>query len=730
MSKVGSAISALRERNSEIRYVGYEERFEKKTAVSILRGKGGFGTALNQNGSVAKRDGFRDDHRSTDTELVTGGYDIIVDCTDNPATRYLISDVCVALGKILVSGAAQRAEGQLMRLCYPPPYVPPHHAAVPPQAQHLPSPTSLEETSKRESSLPSSLAAEEDADRFKNMGTRGSISTPRGPCYRCIFPVPPSAETVQPCSEIGILGPVVGLIGTLMAMDVIKIITSQSFGTARPLTSSKDEATELGLRSEDKELDSDQKQEDEKWKPSMLLYNALAPDPRHMFRTIDLRKSPRKDCVACGDEVVLSGLGKRKVTVDEFELGAGIDYMQFCGIAVNLGISRQANVSDRPDLGREGEFFDRSEGRLPEQTKSDNGGFRVTAGNFRRVIEAAAKERRGKRTSEVPKRGLQSISPGIKSSGPSTAATGRPNACSSPPSSITPPLVLDVREEVEYDLGAKVAGSINVPISVLVRYCQDQKQRHRRERHASRDMRGNLENVDLGMNGLIKGLLEASGCKGGLQVEHHVGDGGHLDNFKPRTNDEGQDHPRSNKHSNNCDGDDDDHYDDDVSIKPRYHLPNDYIQQNHHESLDNHSNDSIISASSFSTSVANQSITNEKVSKTNAGRETWHQQYPHHITRPLKSLNKQPIYFICQRGHDSQLAVQTLFETVASSAAAVRKWHGSDVDNNSSDGNKSIGGYYIDKENNESHDKKGGWGQSRDRDRWVGDVIGGIEALI
>ena len=40
-------------------------------------------------------------------------YDVILDCTDNPATRYLLSDTAVLLGKPLVSGAAQRFDGQL-----------------------------------------------------------------------------------------------------------------------------------------------------------------------------------------------------------------------------------------------------------------------------------------------------------------------------------------------------------------------------------------------------------------------------------------------------------------------------------------------------------------------------------------------------------------------------------------------------------------------------------------
>ncbi len=93
-------------------------------------------------------------------------YDIIVDCTDNVPTRYLLSDAAVALGKPLVSGAAQKFEGQLCVF---------------------------------------------------NLG-------PNGPCYRCLYPSPPPQETVGSCTELGILGVVTGAIGNLQALETIKII--------------------------------------------------------------------------------------------------------------------------------------------------------------------------------------------------------------------------------------------------------------------------------------------------------------------------------------------------------------------------------------------------------------------------------------------------------------------------------------------------------------------------
>lgn len=94
-------------------------------------------------------------------------YDFILDCTDNAPTRYLLSDVAVILKKPLISGAAQKYEGQLT---------------------------------------------------VYNLGADG-------PCYRCLFPKPPAQETVGTCEETGILGAVTGTIGNLQALETIKLIT-------------------------------------------------------------------------------------------------------------------------------------------------------------------------------------------------------------------------------------------------------------------------------------------------------------------------------------------------------------------------------------------------------------------------------------------------------------------------------------------------------------------------
>jgi len=91
-------------------------------------------------------------------------YDIVVDCTDNVVTRYLLNDCCVFLNKPLVSGSALRMEGQLTVYHY-----------------------------------------------------NG------GPCYRCLFPKPPPPESVTSCSDGGVLGVVAGIIGCLEALETIKI---------------------------------------------------------------------------------------------------------------------------------------------------------------------------------------------------------------------------------------------------------------------------------------------------------------------------------------------------------------------------------------------------------------------------------------------------------------------------------------------------------------------------
>ena len=90
-------------------------------------------------------------------------FDIIVDGTDNFSTRYMVNDACVLTKKPLVYGAIYKFEGQV------------------------------------------------SVFNYKD-----------GPTYRCLFPNPP--ETVQSCSEVGVIGVLPGIIGTQQANEVIKLI--------------------------------------------------------------------------------------------------------------------------------------------------------------------------------------------------------------------------------------------------------------------------------------------------------------------------------------------------------------------------------------------------------------------------------------------------------------------------------------------------------------------------
>ena len=97
---------------------------------------------------------------------IMAGYDIVIDATDNFATRYLINDAAVLLNKPYVWGSVNRFDGQ---------------AAV----------------------FWSSL----------------------GPCYRCLHPEPPAPETVQNCADAGVLGVLCASIASIQVNEVIKAIT-------------------------------------------------------------------------------------------------------------------------------------------------------------------------------------------------------------------------------------------------------------------------------------------------------------------------------------------------------------------------------------------------------------------------------------------------------------------------------------------------------------------------
>ena len=98
-------------------------------------------------------------------EILTG-YDVVIDGTDNFATRYLVNDACVLLGKPNVYGSIFRFDGQV-----------------------------------------------------------SVFATKDGPCYRCLYPTPPPPHLVPSCAEGGVLGVLPGVVGTLQATEAIKLIT-------------------------------------------------------------------------------------------------------------------------------------------------------------------------------------------------------------------------------------------------------------------------------------------------------------------------------------------------------------------------------------------------------------------------------------------------------------------------------------------------------------------------
>jgi len=96
---------------------------------------------------------------------VLKGYDVVVDCTDNFPARYLINDACVLLGKPDVYASIFRFEGQA-----------------------------------------------------------STFDSRKGPCYRCLFPEPPPPDSVQDCAMAGVLGVLPGIVGSIQAVEALKLM--------------------------------------------------------------------------------------------------------------------------------------------------------------------------------------------------------------------------------------------------------------------------------------------------------------------------------------------------------------------------------------------------------------------------------------------------------------------------------------------------------------------------
>lgn len=151
---------------------------------------------------------------------IFGQYDLIVNGCDNFATRYLVNDACVFLKKPMIDGSIFRFEGQVT--IFDP--------------------------------------------------SRG------GPCYRCLYPTPPPPDMAPSCQEAGVFGVLPGIIGSLQAVEVIKL----AIGCGEPLVG------------------------------KLILYDAL----KQKFREMKVRRD--KECPVCGDHPTIKEL---------------IDYEWFCSIS-------------------------------------------------------------------------------------------------------------------------------------------------------------------------------------------------------------------------------------------------------------------------------------------------------------------------------------------------------------------------------------------------------------
>ena len=121
-------------------------------------------------------EGFPERIGSDNVERLIADADVVLDGADNFAARYLLNDACVKLGKPLVYGAVMRFAGQVSVF---------------------------------------------DAGRHRG----------EAPCYRCLFPEPPSPEDAPNCSDAGVLGVLPGVIGMLQATEAVKLI----LGIGEPL---------------------------------------------------------------------------------------------------------------------------------------------------------------------------------------------------------------------------------------------------------------------------------------------------------------------------------------------------------------------------------------------------------------------------------------------------------------------------------------------------------------
>jgi molybdopterin/thiamine biosynthesis adenylyltransferase len=149
------------------------------------------------------------------------GYDVVVNGSDNFPARYLVNDACYLLGKPLVDGTLFRFEG------------------------------------------------------------RANVFLPGKGCYRCLFPSPPPPGAVPSCAEAGVLGAMCGVIGTIQAVETIKLLLD----LGEPLVN------------------------------RLMLFDSLTME----FREVKIPRDP--ECPLCGDNPTIHEL---------------VDYEAFCGVPATV----------------------------------------------------------------------------------------------------------------------------------------------------------------------------------------------------------------------------------------------------------------------------------------------------------------------------------------------------------------------------------------------------------
>lgn len=166
---------------------------------------------------------------------ILSSYDIVIDGTDNFPTRYLLNDACTLLGKPYIYASIFRFDGQV------------------------------------------SVFYAKD-----------------GPCYRCLFPRPPPPDSVPTCAEGGVLGVLPGIIGSIQAIEAIKLI--------------------LG-------------------KGDVLIGRLLLFDALDMKFT-EIKIAKRQDCILCGNNRTIDRL---------------IDYEEFCGLSNKVNFENEIKPEELMD---------------------------------------------------------------------------------------------------------------------------------------------------------------------------------------------------------------------------------------------------------------------------------------------------------------------------------------------------------------------------------------------